>query len=195
MLYIVHSYYMKNSVRAAEWASQGFLTVASREQRVAVLSLDFPGWTVIARRHQYFAWKDQDSRIMIGQTEIESIHKDSSSNRERSCSSLRYMKGTQSVCTVREVPQNVAMCKRWLCITNCSSSGRYISFSCHWHCSWYWFLPVWSAPRHWYEVISAPPVQKMLNPHFLKALASSLEQTNLDSRTNRGIKYSKSSQS
>lgn len=41
MLYIVHSYSMENSVRAAEWASQGFLTVASGEQRVGVLSLDF----------------------------------------------------------------------------------------------------------------------------------------------------------
>lgn len=41
MLYIVHSYYKENSVRAAEWASQGCLTVPSGEQRVAVLSLDF----------------------------------------------------------------------------------------------------------------------------------------------------------
>lgn len=32
---------MENSVRAAEWASQGFLTVASGEQRVAVLFSDF----------------------------------------------------------------------------------------------------------------------------------------------------------
>lgn len=29
--FILYSYYMENSVRAAEWASQGFLTVASGE--------------------------------------------------------------------------------------------------------------------------------------------------------------------
>lgn len=52
-----------------------------------------------------FVWKDQDSRRMIGQTETGSIHKDSSRNRKRSCSLLRYMKDTQRLCTAREVPR------------------------------------------------------------------------------------------
>lgn len=54
--------------------------------------------------------KDQDSRNSIGQAETEIIQKDPSRDRETMESScLRYMKGTQRLCTAREVPLNIAM--------------------------------------------------------------------------------------